>query len=366
MKIKVITTDNEFDSVKNEWMDFEKKVDNKNITSSYLWQRTWWKHFGHIDNDQYGYNKKLSIIFLYNDNNELLAIAPFCIVKRKIKKIFNYTIVEFIAQQWGATYLDFISSDNLSKNEIDHIFNWLKKNRKYDLIHLRYIPEFTSNFDLKSENATVLSGCPEIQILDYNYISNNYSKHLKQNIRTAYNKISKNNINAEKIVENQCTNELFLSIVNVSKSKLNDGKHSVYLHNINDKFLNDIYNIMKFNCVQIYFNNNLVAYRVNLIYNNRKFCIDASFDRNYRKYDLGALSIDYNIEDSCNKNLTYHCMGTGIDLYKLKFTKKVCKIYNILYKGNTIKGYYIYKKKLMINKQKEEIFLKELNEKIPS
>jgi len=88
---------------------------------------------------------------------ELRAIAPFCIVKRKFKKIFHYTVVEFIAQQWGATYLDFISS-NLSKNEFDYVFDWLKKNRKYDLIHLSYIPELTSNFNLKSENATVLSG----------------------------------------------------------------------------------------------------------------------------------------------------------------------------------------------------------------
>jgi len=70
-------------------MNFEKKGDNKNITSSYLWQRTWWKHFGHIDNGQYGFDKKLSILFLYNDNNELRAIAPFCIVKRKLKTVYE-------------------------------------------------------------------------------------------------------------------------------------------------------------------------------------------------------------------------------------------------------------------------------------
>ncbi|GAG85853.1 unnamed protein product [marine sediment metagenome] len=162
MHIKEITTDKEFDSVKNEWIDFEKKVDNKNITSSYLWQRTWWKHFGHVNNDQYGYDKKLSILFLYNGKKELRAIVPFCIVRRKLKKIFYYTIVEFVAQQWGATYLDIIS-DDLLKNESDYIFDWLEINRKYDLIHLCYIPKFTSNFDLKSENTTILSACPEIK-----------------------------------------------------------------------------------------------------------------------------------------------------------------------------------------------------------
>jgi len=182
MYVKAITTDKEFSSVKNEWIDFEKKVDNKNITSSYLWQRTWWKHFGHIDNNKYRYDKKLSILFLYNEKKELRTIAPFCIVKRKFKKIFHYTIVEFIAQQWGATYLDFVSSD-LLKNEFDYVFDWLKKNRKYDLIHLRYIPEFTSNFDLKSENATVLSVCLELEKLNYENIRKNYSRNTINNIK---------------------------------------------------------------------------------------------------------------------------------------------------------------------------------------
>jgi len=364
MKIKVITTDKEFDSVKDEWMDFEKKVDNKNITSSYLWQRTWWKHFGHIDNNQYGYDKKLCIIFLYNDNNELRAIAPFCIVKRKLKKIFNYTIIEFIAQQWGATYLDFISAD-LSKSEIDYIFDWLKKNRKYDLIHLRYVPEFTDNFDLGNENISLLSACPEISKLDYQNIISNYSKHLKQNLRTAINKIKKNNIYFEKKVSKEFNDVLWSSIIQISGSKLRDGKHSIYLDKEKEKFLKDSYKTMDFNCVQIYFNNDLVSYRLNIIYNSRKFCFDASFDRNYRKYDLGALSVDYNIEDSCKKNLIYHCMGTGIDYNKLKFTKQVCKIYNVLYRGNTLKSGFIYKKKLSANKIQENSFLQELNEKLP-
>jgi hypothetical protein len=194
MYIKVITTDKEFNSVKNEWIDFEKKVDNKNLTSSYLWQRTWWRHFGHIDNSQYGYDKKLSILFLYSEKKELHAIVPFYIVKRKFKKIFHYTVVEFIAQQWGATYLDFISS-NLSKNEFDYVFDWLKKNRKYDLIHLSYIPEFTSNFDLKGENTTVLFGYPEVEGESYSDVRRKYySKKYSGKYSSIYPEPKKNHL----------------------------------------------------------------------------------------------------------------------------------------------------------------------------
>ena len=364
MYIKVITTDKEFNSVKNEWIDFEKKVDNKNITSSYIWQRTWWKHFGHTDNNKYGYDKKLSILFLYNEKKELYVIAPFCIVKRKFKKIFLYTVVEFIAQQWGATYLDFISS-GLSENELNYIFDWLKKNRKHDLIHLSYIPEYTNNFNLKSENVTILSACPEINNLDYQDISDNYSKHLKHNLRTKNNKIVKNEIKNESKISSKNESKLFDSIVRISYAKLTDKKHSVYLDEIKKNFLKDTYNVMDFSCVQIIFNDNLASYRVNFIYNNRKFEFDASYDRNYRIYGVGSLSVDENIKDSCNKKYVYHCFGTGIDSYKLGFTKKICKIYSVLYKGNTLISGLIYKKRLSMNKYIKNNFLKELNEKIP-
>ncbi len=371
MYIKAITTEKEFDSVKNEWTDFEKKVDNKNITSSYLWQRTWWKHFGHIDNNQYGFDKKLLIFFLYNDNNELRVITPFCIVKRKFKKIFHYTIVEFIAQQWRATYLDFVSFD-LSKNEFDYIFDWLKKNRKYDLIHLRYVPEFTSKFDLKSENATVLSGCPEIEGESYSDVRKKYySKNLKHNLNRIHNKIIRENININNIIMN---GENILNSVNnisfVSKTKEYSGKHSIYLDTKKEAFIKDlIFNFSgKSNCILFFYNKKLCAYNLGYYYNKKYFAMDASYNRKIIElgnYSIGNISRDKLVGDTFSKGINEFCFGTGIDSHKLGFTKKVCKIYNILYKGNTLKSGLIYKKNLSVNKHTENNFLKELNEKIP-
>ncbi len=371
MRIKVITSDREFDSVKEEWMNFEKKVDNKNITSSYLWQRTWWKHFGHIDNNQYGYDKKLLILFLYNDNNELRAIAPFCIVKRKLKKIFHYTVIEFIAQQWGATYLDFIS-DDLTRDGVDYIFNWLKKNRKYDLIHLRYIPEFTNNFDLKSENATVLSGCPEIEGENYSNIrKKNYSKNLKHKLNRIYNKIGREKTNINTIIKNG--EDIFNYIDNisdVSKSKKYSGKHSIYLDPKKKLFIKDlIFNFSgKSNCILLLHNNKFCAYNLGYSYNKKYFAIDASYNREIKElenYSIGNITYDKLVEDTFSKGINEFCFGTGIDSYKLRFTKKVCKIYNVLYKGNTLKSVFVFKKKLLNNKHTENHFLKELNEEIP-
>ena len=371
MYIKEITTDKEFDSVKNEWIDFEKKVDNKNITSSYLWQRTWWKHFGHIDNSKYGYDKKLSILFLYNEKKELRTIAPFCIVKRKFKKIFHYTIVEFIAQQWGATYLDFVSSD-LLKNEFDYVFDWLKKNRKYDLIHLSYIPEFTSNFDLKSENATVLSGCPEIEGKRYPDVREKYySKSLKRKLNRIHNKIIRESTNINNII---MSGENILNYIDnisfVSESKKYSGKYSIYLEPKKKSFVKDlIFNFSgKSNCILLFYNKKLCAYNLGYYYNKKYFAIDASYNRKIielKNYSIGNITYDKVVEDTFSRGIDKFCLGTGIDSYKLEFTKKICKIYNVLYKGNTLKSGLIYKKKLSVNKYDENNFLKELNEKIP-
>jgi len=371
MYIKEIKTDKEFDSVKNEWTDFEKKVDNKNITSSYIWQRTWWKHFGHIDNNQYGFDKKLSILFLYNEKKELCVIAPFCIVKRKFKRIFCYKSVEFIAQQWGATYLDFVSSD-LSKDEIDYIFDWLKKNRKYDLIYLRYIPEFTSNFDLKSENATVLSGCPEIEGESYSNVRKKYySKNLKHKLNRIHNKIDRENTNINNVIIN---GENILNYIDnislVSKSKKFSGKHSIYLDPKKESFIKDlVFNFsVKSNCILLFYNKKLCAYNLGYYYNKKYFAVDASYNRKIielENYSIGNITYDNLVRDTFSKEINEFCFGTGIDSYKLRFTKKVCKIYNVLYKGNTLKSGLMYKKKLSVNKHIENNFLKELNEKIP-
>jgi len=98
MYISVITIDKEFDEVKNEWLDFEKKLNNQNITSSYIWRRTWWKHFRDYEKRDFGYDKRLCILFLCDKKDMPRAIAPFWEVTRKGRGV-KYKTVEFTAQQ---------------------------------------------------------------------------------------------------------------------------------------------------------------------------------------------------------------------------------------------------------------------------
>jgi hypothetical protein len=53
-------------------------------------------------------------------------------------------------------------------------------------------------------------------------------------------------------------------------------------------------------------------------------------------------------------------MGPGIDSYKLKFSKRIVRIYTFLEKGNSLKGKILYVIKKRGNQKIEDAFLEEL------
>lgn len=353
LSIKVISNTSDFILFKDKWQEFEKRVNHNNITSSYCWLSNWWKVFEKVEDNVFGYDKELLIICLY-ENKKLIALAPFVKVCRH-KFGIKISFIEFLGQQWGGTYLDIIGI-NLTKKHIEFIFEWLHKNVKYQLLVLKYIPEDTNNFSKKE--LYLYDACPQINLKKYNsyevYVEKNYSKKLKQNLRTALNRAKKNNQNIKKKVD-VIDEYNFREIINISKSKLRDNKSWLYGNELSRKFYKLIYDEMNSNVVFIKMNKKNLAYRTNIIFNKTKFCLDASYDRNLRKYDPGILSVDLNIKDSFDKNLDIHCLGPGIGAYKMKFTKDV-KFFNFyIKKGNTILSSILFMllRKMVIKKSKD-------------
>lgn len=355
MEIKLINRIDEFYSFKNIWKNIEQETNHTNITSSYDWQFTWWSVFKDINNNIIGFDKQLLIICLY-ENSKLIAIAPFIkLYRRKLGLKVNF--IEFLGQQWGGNYLDIIGY-KLTEKQINNIFEWLKNNIKYDILFLKYITEDSQTFT--KDKLNLYSVCPQIKISNYktfdDYIKKNYSNSLKQNIRTAYNKANKCNDIITTSVETY-TDENFQEIIQLSKSKLIDNKKFLYEDNNIRMFMQQIFKTLNSNFVFVNINNKKVAYRANVFFNNAKFCIDASYDRTFRKYELGSISVDANIKDSFNNKIDSHCLGPGLDFYKQKFTKNNIKIYVYSKKGNTIISTLIYKffRRMIFNKEKEAL-----------
>ena len=78
---------------------------------------------------------------------------------------------------------------------------------------------------------------------------------------------------------------------------------------------------MKANIAFVKLDDVAVAYRLNFIYHHVKTCVDASYSRDYKNFDLGSLSVNLSIKDSFEQNLAIHSEGPGLEFYKLKFIK---------------------------------------------
>lgn len=347
MYIKAITTDKGFDEVENEWRDFDKKVNNQNITSTYVWQRTWWMHFKNYEKGAFGRDKQLCLLILYDGENKLKAIAPFCEMVRRVWG-FEFKTIEFVAQHFGATYLDIIS-DKLSKEECGFLFSWLKRNRKYDFIELKYIPEFTSNFDLREKNITVLSACPEITSESYSSVRNcYYGKNLKHKLNRINNKVKREgiNLNSSLLSSNEILSR-FSDIKGVSISKELSLKHSIYRDIQKEAFVKDLIKSFAENakCSVIECNWKTVAYNLGFKVGDKYYAWDAAYNRNEKELEtlsLGNLNYDYLIRRMLDTGINNICLCTGVDAYKLKFSRQLVRIHTYLERGNTLKGIVLY------------------------
>lgn len=333
---KHIETDTELINLRDKWKLLDKKSHHQNICSSYEWVYNWWVVFKNIENNKLGFNKSLFIICAYKGNN-LVLVCPLMKLERK-KFGFSISFIEFIGQQWSGIYCDIVSESQY-KNKFSDIQNYLYKTIKYDILYLRYIPESTMHF--KKSDLFPFIKCPIINLYDYEtfekYTNSNYSKGHKQNLRTGRNRAINNKDILEEVVET-ITEDHFKSIILLSKSKLNDSKSWLYGDKNKLAFYRKLYDQFESNVVLIKINGKKVAYRTNLIFNNTKLCLDASYDRNAPKYELGILSVNKNIEDSFNKHLLIHSLGPGMDSYKFKFTKSVKSLSCLINKGNTIQS----------------------------
>lgn len=343
IEINHISSEKQLEEIKSDWKLLDKETGHKNICSSYDWIKNWWDVFKNVNNNNLGIKKKLLIVYAY-DANKLILVWPLMELTRNFYGI-NLKSIEFIGQQWSGIYYDIILNRN-HEEVVNKAIKYLYKKVKFDFLYMRYLPD-TSILN-KYFKFHFFTKVPEVNLSNYEsfdrYCKNNYSKGHMQNLRTGLNRIAKN-----KDIFNKSTETInkinFESIISISKSKLLDSKKWIYGDSYKREFYKRLFNRFNSNVVFIKINNINAAYRANLIFNNMKVCLDASYDRNFPRYELGIHSVNKNIEDSFEKKLEIHSLGPGLDLYKFKFTKNVRNLYFTIIKGNTILS--IFKTKIV-------------------
>ena len=260
-----------------------------------------------------------------------------------------------------------IISDRLNEEEYGFIFHWLRDNRRYDLIELKYIPEFTPNFDLGKNDIAVLSVCPEIMSDTYDLVrSNHYAKSLRRNLRRKQNKIKREGIDLTRtcLVSNQILDR-FEEIKEVSMSKELSSKQCIYRNSRIEDFVKDLIKSYLENamCFFVDHKSKAVAYKLGIRVGERYYDWDAAYSRNEKELEslsLGNLDSDYAIRYLFNMGTRNFCFGPGADFHKLGFSKQIVKIYTLLKKGNTSKAGPLCIIKKRKNRRIEKIFNNEL------
>lgn len=335
-QIQIVKTTSEFISRKNEWENFEKFTNQNSISSSFKWIENWWNEFENVKNSQIGENKQLLVSFVYQDN-KLIAILPFVKIVRMHFGV-KISFLEFLSQQWGAIFCDVIHNQ-LTKQEFNEIFKLLKNQIKVDLIFLKYFTQDSILFDDKS---FLYSFCPYIELNKYetfaNFESQTYSKRFKNNLRTARNRIKNEEIKYETI-KNEVKNSDIDEIISVSDAKKKDQKGNLYDDVSKRSFYTSIFTQFSSQIIKQYFNDKMVAYGINIVHENSTYYVDASYDRAFKKYELGNFTFASNINDGFDKKSEIFYFGHGIDEYKLRFTSLLCPTYMMVERGNTILGF---------------------------
>ena len=123
MEIKVVSTDEDFDNLKDDWQRLINMNSELSVFQSWDWQRTWWKYYGN--------NQPLKIIVAYFDN-KVVGILPLYIKKQRLMRFTNVNVMTFlgVGGDTSPDYLGLIGSkeqnEKLSDLLVDVIFN-LKK-----------------------------------------------------------------------------------------------------------------------------------------------------------------------------------------------------------------------------------------------
>lgn len=330
------------------------------LNTSYIWTKTWWDVFR--DHTVFGYDKQIYLIRVLRESVPcaMLALMRYKKVVRKSMGLVSYTTLGICGDVWGATFEGILG--DLSVEETQELMNFVRRSISYDQLIFSHIPAASPLMQV-IPNQILLSACPTISLVDYDdydqFLHKIYSKKLQRNIRAR--KRHAINDGRELTFQSKCFSDVdFCTLKSLSISKLASGKHSIYLDSTKERFIKCLLKYHLGNVVVVKCGEEPVAYRLNFFVGKKKYCVDASYNREFSKYGVGIMSLDASLRDTFELGQTCHCEGTGVDTYKLECLKTVIPIYVLSEPGNTWKGRLLFPIKLHRMRKQENAFKNEL------
>lgn len=341
---KIVTTTEEFYSLKDSWEKLQEQDVDVSYYSTFEYLYTWWNIY------KKDTNKSLFIICIYN-NEMLIGIAPFMIEKHR-KMVIKWNELYFLGR---GDFLGFILLKNFSvkvNSIIKTIFNLLESNCKlYDKVNLTYIKYNSSlaafllkNINFNSHFCYQIE-CPCIEYTNYNSYEEFEKKVIGASTKSYFNKFTREVKYNFKVINNKNDYNVYSKISELHikeqqiliekmgkldrRSIYNDENYSEFVKNIfenNDKVITFIIEDLE---------GNIMIYATCYLYKGILHGWNTAYDTSYAKYNLGRI---INIEISKyilkNKMADFYDLGAGRYPWKFEWTSEFIFNYELKFWNN--------------------------------
>lgn len=274
------------------------------------------------------------IFVVDNENGEHILIAPFRYDKRsKVHKLL-YAVN-------GAEYCDFIYSPNTDDSEIKEALNLLLLQMS-DKVELQWIPEG------KTKNILLQLGYEPTSVNDNSIIDlglyrtyeeyvASLSKNARQNLRTAYNRLSKDEMPMTVFITHEVSDTLFSDMIDLYQTRhaAKYGISASWLKGVYLKYFNYSSRSLRKNKeamhVVIYINNKIAAFCSGYLRDGRYVIPRLSINVNYKFYSPGILLLNELIKEAYKvSNPKIIDLALGTEKYKMQMGANIIKSYNYL------------------------------------
>ena len=343
MKLEIIDNSLDFEKLIPAWDKIYNALSLQPPFSVSDWNLTWWKH--------YGKDNQLFILTIYQDN-ELCGIAPLYIQKKN-----GIKTIKFLSSG-ESDYLDFLFLPEREKECLAFIFDYLFKQKNWDILDLTDIPEqsvLAQNYTellspLSTAGMTLLPDiiCPYLQWeQSYDEFLKSKSSNFRYDLKRKLKRAKQLGEVSFRVIENMDDCISFAKIAEIYQKRWEKkATDSIIRSDIGQQFLEEmckIWETKKYLKIPVMtINDKPVAFCLGFIEHNKFYYYIPSFDTEFVNISPGNLLIEFIVENFQNLGITELDFMKGEESYKLKWSSTFRTNYRLLVANNLIKSKLIY------------------------
>ena len=330
LSTKKVSTQNKFSKLKGDWTTLLKKSKSDTVFLTWEWMYTWWECFKE--------NKQLFVLTVYDENKNLVGIAPLCMDKKKIGSITVLHYLRFLGTMpISSDHLDFILYQDRERDVLETIVEYLLKENTWDLCLLSNIPTSSLTGKLLKEimeqrpfQSEISQVCPYIPLptrieefhASLSGNTRNTIKRRRRNLQKKYNSLEfvtwENPDDIDNAMERLFKLHQKRWMVVKHKGNLARNKVRKFHKKIARIFLNS-------DMLRLYFlrvQGKDVAALYTFKYNNKLFYYQGGWDPELSGDNVGSILTILVIENAINNGYSEYDFLRGTEDYKTRLTNK--------------------------------------------